>query len=405
MTDLLNPNLVRCRFRHTLFAAAAAFALAAAPALTAAGPEAAPYAWAKAPLELATMGSFAFGGTVETRSDGQTFHGDHGYAQYYIPVRSRTLPVVMWHGIGQSGKTFESTPDGREGYQALLPRNRWPVYLIDQPRRGRAGYTSAPLVKTDIPTTTSEAGVWRAFRNGPWLPPGKAAFHPGSQFPQTGYAVDQFFRQQTPDTGEEPATPEYRTQMGRTIAKLFERIGPGILLTHSASGQYGWEAAMESGGLIRAVVAYEPGMCAFPEDEQPPAMDTPVPLVAVRAAPRLVARDRWMRLTKIPIVIFYGDNIADKPGPVFNDEIWRHSLARARQFVDMVNRYGGDARLVELPKLGLRGNTHVPFADKNNLAVAQVLFDWLHEKGLDGDGAPHTGPKPVEMPMTVPLAQ
>lgn len=94
-------------------------------------------------ISLRTMGSFAFGGTVDRLPDGTTFHGDHGYAQYYVAAHSRTLPIVMWHGIGQSGKTYESTPDGREGYQALLPRRDWSVYIVDQPRRGRAGYTNA----------------------------------------------------------------------------------------------------------------------------------------------------------------------------------------------------------------------------------------------------------------------
>lgn len=93
------------------------------------------------PITLKTMGSLFFGGTVTKAETGETFHGDHGYAQYYIPQNSRDLPLIMWHGIGQSGKTFESTPDGREGYQAILTRHDWPVYLIDQPRRGRAGRT------------------------------------------------------------------------------------------------------------------------------------------------------------------------------------------------------------------------------------------------------------------------
>ena len=65
------------------------------------------------PITLKTMGSLFFGGTVSRAADGATFHGDHGYAQYYIPQNSRNYPLVMWHGIGQSGKTYESTPDGR----------------------------------------------------------------------------------------------------------------------------------------------------------------------------------------------------------------------------------------------------------------------------------------------------
>lgn len=62
---------------------------------------------------LATMGSLFFGGSVIHRADGETFHGDHGYAQFYIPEKARDYPLILWHGVGQSGKCFESTPDGR----------------------------------------------------------------------------------------------------------------------------------------------------------------------------------------------------------------------------------------------------------------------------------------------------
>jgi hypothetical protein len=68
------------------------------------------------PITLEKMGSFFFAGTVITDSRGDTFHGDHGYAQFFIPRCAREFTLVMWHGIGQSAKTWESTPDGREGY-------------------------------------------------------------------------------------------------------------------------------------------------------------------------------------------------------------------------------------------------------------------------------------------------
>lgn len=34
--------------------------------------------------------------------------------------------------------------------------------------------------------------------------------------------------------------------------------------------------------------------------------------------------------------------------------------------------------------LGIRGNSHFPFAEKNNVEVAGALEAWLKEKGLDG---------------------
>lgn len=389
-------------FRRTLITAAALAAIALVPG--GAGASAASQDPAQEPLTLRTMGSFFFGGTVERDGDGTTFHGDHGYAQYYIPAKSRHLPVVMWHGIGQSGKTFESTPDGREGFQALLPRRGWSVYIIDQPRRGRAGYTRSAGPAGSIPTTAAEWGVWNAFRNGLWIKGGRPTLYAGSQFPLSGAAVDQFFRQQTPDTGAEPLTAEWRAYMGKTAAALFERTGDGILVTHSNSGQYGWEAAMQS-PCVKAVVAFEPGAFAFPEEE-PPA-DVPAKTEAVGRVmfPRMVPMQKWQALARIPILVVYGDNISDEPSDVFNVDVWRISRERARQFVELVNRHGGNATLLELPKAGIRGNTHAAFADKNSLEVLGQVERWLKANGLDGWEAPHAGPAPLVKPLDIDLEE
>lgn len=357
------------------------------------------------PIELRTMGSFAFGGTVTMREDGTTFHGDHGYAQYYVAAHSRHLPIVMWHGIGQSGKTYETTPDGREGFQSLLPRHDWSVYIVDQPRRGRAGYTDSKQLSAKIPTTANESGVWEAFRNGPWAIGQKAQLFEHSQFPATSAAINQFFRQQTPDTGEEPETVQYRHYMGETGAALFNSIGDGILITHSNSGQYGWEIAMHS-DHVKAIVAFEPGAFAFPDSEPPEDFEIAQPLVKDRLSPRLVKADHWQALTKIPILIIYGDNIETKPNrDSFNAEVWRVSLKRAQQFVERINAKGGDATLVHLPDRGIYGNTHAAFADLNNTEILKIVMDFLQQKNLDSYNKPHLGPVwPTPEKMSLPLS-
>src|SRR5690606_38670814 len=97
------------------------------------------------PMVIAKQGSFAIGGTKmkepgtfdvnnALKPAGQTFHGDHAYAFYQIPVKARKYPLVFLHGAGQSKKTWESTPDGREGFQNIFLRRNFPVYLLDQPR-------------------------------------------------------------------------------------------------------------------------------------------------------------------------------------------------------------------------------------------------------------------------------
>lgn len=358
------------------------------------------------PIVLKTMGSLLFGGTVTKKDDGETFHGDHGYAQYYIPYNSRQYPLIMWHGIGQSGKSFESTPDGREGFMQILTRRDWPVYIIDQPRRGRAGYTQARAGDPGIvPTTARESQVWDAFRNGVWTPPKAATLFPGVQFPPNAVAIDQFFRQQTPDTGEEPWTPEHRMFLGKTMAELIKQTGPAILVTHSNSGQYGWYAAIASDpGMVKAIVAYEPGAFTFPENEPPAAVPARADMVATVMEPRLVSMEDFLKLTRIPILVVYGDNISPEPSEIFNVDLWRVASTRAKQFIDTVNRHGGDARLVLLPEIGIKGNTHAPFADLNNLEIADHLEMFLQDKRLNIRDYPHVGPKPKALNgITIPL--
>jgi hypothetical protein len=55
----------------------------------------------------------------------------------------------------------------------------------------------------------------------------------------------------------------------------------------------------------------------------------------------------------------------------------------ARLWRDAVNKRGGDVTVVHLPDVGLRGNTHFPFSDLNNVQVADLMSEWLRKKGLD----------------------
>ncbi len=328
------------------------------------------------PLIIQEQGSFAVGGTVVTTpgtydplkqgTEGQTFHGDHAYVFYQIPVSARRLPLVLWHGYGQFSKTWETTPDGREGYQNIFLRRRFGVYLIDQPRRGRAGRSTVPMTITPTPDEQLWFGV---FRLGIW-----PAFFPGVQFSREPEALNQYFRQMVPNTG-----PFDMEVTSAAVAALFDKIGPGILVTHSQSGGPGWRTAIKSRN-VRAIAAYEPGSnFIFPDGEVPPPMQSSAgPLEAVG-----VPLSEFTQLTRIPIVIYYGDNIPETPTANPGQDQWRVRLAMARQWADAVNRREGDVTLVHLPALGIRGNTHFPFSDLNNLQIADLLSAYLKQKGLD----------------------
>lgn len=323
------------------------------------------------PITIAEQGSFMVGGSVITGANGDTFHGDHAYVQYQIPEKPRKLPLVMWHGGGQFSKTYESTPDGREGYQSIFLRRDFSTYILDQPRRGRAG--RGTVGTTIAAGTPNEASLWGLFRLGPWVPPAAPEFFPNVQFPRDPESLDQYYRQQTPNTG-----PGAQAVVVDAVAKLFDKIGPAILISHSASGQTSWPTAIASSN-VKAIICYETSFYVFPEGEVPPPV--PTGLFAVTGTPVPLAD--FQKLTKIPIQLVFGDNIPTEPSPIPGLDLWRGTLIMARAFVDAINRHGGNAELLHLPTIGVRGNTHFAFSDLNNIKIADLLSSYLKRKGLD----------------------
>jgi len=328
------------------------------------------------PLRIQEQGSFAIGGTViinpgtfnpyKPAPEGQTYHGDHAYVFYQIPEKARKFPLVMWHGLGQFSKTWETTPDGREGYQNIFLRRGFAVYVIDQPRRGNAGRSTTASTISPIPDEQSWFGT---FRLGIW-----PNFFEGVQFSRDREALNQYFRSMTPSTG--PIDMEIVTD---AVSELFKKIGPAILVTHSHSGGMGWQTAIKNPN-IRGIVAYEPGSgFPFPEGEVPLAMESSGGTLAAVAVPV----SKFKQLTKIPIVIYYGDNIPDVPSDNPGQDFWRVRFAMAKLWRDAVNRIGGDVTLVHLPEIGIRGNTHFPFSDLNNVEIADLMSEYLKQKGLD----------------------
>ncbi len=322
------------------------------------------------------QGVFAVGGTVIRRpgtydptqdgQNGQTLHGDHAQVSYQVPVAARRLPLIFVHGNMQFSRTWQTTPDGREGFQNIFLRRGFPVYLLDMPRRGNAGRSTLPATLTP---TADEQAWFETFRVGLW-----PDFHPGVQFPRSPEALDQYFRQITPDTGP------FDVQVSSTaVATLLAKIGGGILVTHSQGGGVGWFTALKNPD-VRAIVSYEPGSnFPFPEDEVP----QPMPCAAGTFKAVGVPMAQFLKLTQMPIVIFYGDYIPSEPTAIRGLDNWRVRRNMAHLWVQAINRHGGNAAVVDLPAIGIHGNTHFPFSDLNNLLIADELSRFLSVHGLD----------------------
>ena len=96
-----------------------------------------------------------------------------------------------------------------------------------------------------------------------------------------------------------------------------------------------------------------------------------------------VSDDDFEKLTKIPIVVYFGDNIPDSHSVHPGEDFWYAVKTTAYKFAEIANGRGGDVTIVELPKAGIYGNTHFLFSDLNNEQIANHIENWLKEKGLD----------------------
>jgi len=324
---------------------------ALAPARAADGAGAAP-----APILIERQGSFQAGGKVIGDAAQGTLHCDHGFVEFQVPPHARKTALFLWHS--SSVHVWQQRWDGGEGYQSLLLRRGYPVYLWDGPRVGRAnmgceGYSYTPVIGQDQRN-------WISWRFGP--KPGE--WFPGVQFPKADpAALDQAMSARY-DEFDIAGNAHLEAE---AAAQAIDRIGPSVLLTNSAGGWRAMLAALRSDN-VKGIVAYEPAAFVFPEGEGPQGEETGF-------GPTHVPLETFMRLTRIPIQLVWGDNT--------QTTFWARNVALSRQFVEIVNAHGGHAEILMLPAAGLHGNTHIPFADLNNAQVADQLALFLRRNELD----------------------
>jgi pimeloyl-ACP methyl ester carboxylesterase len=312
------------------------------------------------PLNLQDEGSFFVNGRVVTipspyygttglSGPGQTTVGQM-YVHFRIPATITGAPVVMVHGSNHTGMTYETTPDGREGWATYFVRRGHPVYVVDHVGRGRSGFNPTPLNEAVAQSNVGlvhaaplygREGAWANFRFGPRYP----ETFPGLQFPVE--AQDQYFSQLVPNAEELPNGPG-GTATTSALAALLDKIGPAAVVVHSQSGMYGIELVRQRPQLVRAFVSVEGG-CA------------PVAPEVVKSA-----------FATVPMLSLWGDNSTSAIG--INGDARRNGC---KDTIAAINATGGRGTFYLLPEHGLKGNSHMMMLDKNNLAIADVILGWL----------------------------
>ena len=316
------------------------------------------------PLTLQDHGTFYVNGKkVKTSFNGAVTPGaalpaettimiEQAYVQYRIPAKVKHYPIVFVHGGGLTGQSYETTPDGREGWSTYFARKGFPTYVMDFPTRGRAAFNPIPIHQaryeqnwSKLPTFSRSGAerLWTSFRFGPE----DGVKHPRMAFPVE--AIDGLLAQGFNSTDGTITDRNSFVFGAEAVINLLDQIGPAVLVVHSQSGPFPDKVVEARPDLVKGVINIE-GFEGLPP--------TPAQIQAYK---------------KVPYIDIFGDNL-DGPGI----GIGRYNGRKVT--IDAMNAAGGKAEIVALPEVGLYGNTHMVMQDKNSLKVADYLIRWVDKK-------------------------
>ena len=310
------------------------------------------------PLTIARQGSFFVGGrdvrsqdlsTLPAYANAGTVTIDQMYTRFQVPATAKATSIVLIHGCCLTGKTWETTPDGRMGWDEYFVRRGYPTYVVDQSGRGRSAVdaTAINAIKTghakpdQLPVVfaASHESAWRIFRFGPEYP----QVYEGMQFPVS--AQRELWQQMVPDWLNAMPTPNPTVP---ALSELAGRLKKTVLISHSQSGIFPFQAATLKRPGIAAIIAVEPGACPAADSDLKP-------------------------YTGIPIMVLFGDYIDLSTR-------WAPRLKACTEFVEKTNKAGGRAELLLLPAIGIKGNSHMMMQDANNIQIADILASWIEQR-------------------------
>jgi pimeloyl-ACP methyl ester carboxylesterase len=307
------------------------------------------------PLTIARQGSFFVGGrdvksdtlsTLPAYAPSGTITVEQMYVRFQEPVAATGPRLTFIHGCCLTGKTWESTPDGRIGWDEYFVRKGYPVYVIDQVARGRSASDISAIntVKNGGAAAASlppvfaagHEGAWAIFRFGLEYP----KVFPGMQYPLE--AQGEFWKQMVPDWS---ATLSTINPTVPALSLLAKQLKGTVLISHSQSGIYPFQTAALSREGVVGIVSIEPAACPAADSDMTPYRN-------------------------LPILVLWGDYVDLVPR-------WAPRLKACRDFIRAANAAGGKAELVMLADVGMPGHSHMLMQDRGSLQIADWLSTWI----------------------------
>jgi pimeloyl-ACP methyl ester carboxylesterase len=347
---------------------------------------------------IGRQGFFYAGGRYEGEA-GKEVMGDAMYTEVWVPKQIRhPYPVVFFHGNGQSGAVWRQTPDGRAGWAYYLVSQGYTVYMVDYPARGRSPYVPGIDGKLGIRTATELGQIWTApVTSGGNFPRMKLYTQWPSDSPMKGMRGDPVF-----DNFIKGQMQFVNDQEALTVpagVALLDAIGtPVILLSHSQGGGMGFDVANLRPKLIAGMVAIEPG------GPQIGAADT------AKVEYERVNPKSW-GLTTMPFQFDPPINDpsqlkvhlvpSERPGDEVGCYLQDEPVHKLVSFENMrilslsaegtyhrvfdvcipkwLNQAGAKDDFVRLEDVGIHGNMHEMFLDRNSDEIIKFIDGWLNK--------------------------
>jgi pimeloyl-ACP methyl ester carboxylesterase len=339
------------------------------------------------------VGGHYVGGPGKEQMDGAM------YVEVWVPKQVRqTYPIVMFHGNGQTGAVFQQTPDGRPGWAYYLINQGYVVYMVDYPARGRSPYVPGVDGMLGIRSATELSQIWTApATSGGDFPRKDKYTQWPSDHPKKGMAgdpvFDNFIKGQMQFVNDQAALA-----VPAGIA-LLDAIGkPVILLTHSQGGGIGFDVAEKRSQFIAGMVSIEPG------GPQIGNVDT-AKVAYTRTNP-----NSWGLTTNkyefdppinSPAELKTHLEPSERPGDEVGCYMQDQPVHKLVHFQNMrilsmsaegtyhrvfdacipkwLNQAGAKTEFVRLEDVGIRGNMHEMFLDRNSDEVIKFIDGWLRK--------------------------
>jgi hypothetical protein len=323
--------------------------------------------WERGPLRTSRRGNFWLPGE-RVVVDEQTHQHGAMYVSWEAPEQvTRPWPIVLVHGGALQGTEWLDTPDGRPGWAQRLVEAGWVVFVVDRPTQGRSPFH---------PAVDGAMGPAFSYSEGEtvFFPPQWQDRH--TQWPfdvDNDAALDAFIAAFGPLPADLAAS---QAMDADRLADLLDRIGPAVVMTHSASGPDGWLLADRRPQHVVAIVTVEPmgpafatiphigalewGLTAAPLVYEPPLA---TPQQARAADPRTL---RLPALAGLPVAV-----VTAGASPY---------ASNGASIVTSLRAAGAAAEQLHLPDHGVHGNGHGLIYERNSDEALIAVLEWLQNQ-------------------------